>query len=210
MFEASPTPLLVIAPPEWIIVAANDARLQVTGTRRDDQIGRALFEAFPDDPDDPAADGVRNLRASLERVLATRAADTMAVQRYAVRDASGQFVERWWTPVNAPVLDARGEVALVIHRVEDVTEIVRLRGEAEAQDQLVRNQQAVIDRLRATEAALREGERRLRLMVNELNHRVKNTLAIVQSLVSHTLRDTDGGDADEAITASARRPWKGA
>ena len=29
---------------------------------------RHLFEIFPDNPEDPAADGVRNLRASLERI----------------------------------------------------------------------------------------------------------------------------------------------
>jgi len=40
---------------------------------------------FPDNPDDPAASGAANLRASLERVLATRAPDTMAVQKYDIR-----------------------------------------------------------------------------------------------------------------------------
>jgi PAS domain S-box-containing protein len=35
----------------------------------------------------------------------------------------------------------------------------------------------------------READRRRSLLVNELNHRVKNTLATVQSLVRHTLRD---------------------
>lgn len=35
----------------------------------------------------------------------------------------------------------------------------------------------------------REAEQRRTLLVHELNHRVKNTLATVQSLVSHTLRD---------------------
>ena len=35
---------------------------------------------FPDNPDDPAADGVRNLHVSLKRVLASGKPDTMAVQ----------------------------------------------------------------------------------------------------------------------------------
>lgn len=201
IFERSPTPFVVVAPPDWTIVAANDARLEVTATSRSAQIGRPLFEIFPDDPEDPDADGVRNLRASLERVIATRLSDTMPVQRYPVRDATGQFVDRWWTPVNVPVIDAAGEVVLIIHRVEDVTEIVRLKGKADAQDQLVRDQQAVIDRLRATEAALRQREQHLQLMVNELNHRVKNTLTVVQSLVAQTLRRLDGEDAAEAVTA---------
>ncbi|MBB5713150.1 PAS domain-containing protein [Sphingomonas xinjiangensis] len=158
LFDASPAPFLVVAPPDWTIVAANDARLQVTGTTRAQQIGRRLFEVFPDDPNDPTADGVRNLTASLERVVATEATDTMAVQRYAVQEADGRFVERWWSPVNSPVLDRSGNVALIIHRVEDVTETVRLRGEAEARDQLARDQQAVIDRMRTTETALRASE----------------------------------------------------
>lgn len=34
-------------------------------------------------------------------------------------------------------------------------------------------------------------ERRQKLMINELNHRVKNTLTTVQSLVHHTLRNAD-------------------
>jgi PAS domain S-box-containing protein len=158
IFEATPTPLLLVAPPDWTIVAANDARLQVTATSREGQIGRRLFEVFPDDPNDPEADGVRKLTASFERVLATRSTDTMAVQRYSVREPDGQFAERWWTPVNTPVLDSDGEVALIIHRVEEVTELVRLRGDADARDQLGRDQQALIDRLRASEAALRVSE----------------------------------------------------
>lgn len=88
----------MVAPPDWTIVAVNDARLRVTSTTREQQIGRKLFDVFPDDPNDPEADGVRNLTASLERVVATKAPDTIAVQRYAVRDPNGRFVERWWTP----------------------------------------------------------------------------------------------------------------
>lgn len=47
----------------------HDAYLQATMTDRADIVGRRLFEVFPDDP---AADGVRNVRASLDRVVRTR------------------------------------------------------------------------------------------------------------------------------------------
>ncbi len=158
LFEASPTPLVVVSPPDWTIVAANDARLALTGATRPKQIGRKLFEAFPDDPSNPEADGVRNLSASLERVVATATTDIMAVQRYDIQDAGGRFTERWWSPVNTPILGEDGKVALVIHRVEEVTEVMRLRGEAEARNQLVRDMQAAIDRERVTAAALRASE----------------------------------------------------
>ena len=40
---------------------------------------------FLDNPDDPAADGIRKLRASLERVLTRGVANTMALQKYDVQ-----------------------------------------------------------------------------------------------------------------------------
>ena len=75
----------------------------------------------------------------------------MAVQKYDIRrpiTEGGEFEERWWSPVNTPVLGPDGKVACIIHRFEDVTEIVRLRSEGEGQNQLTRDQQSVIDRLR--------------------------------------------------------------
>ena len=93
-------------------------------TVRKEILGRRIFEVFPDNPDDPAADGVRNLEASLNRVLRNRAADLMAVQKYDIRrpeSEGGAFEERYWSPVNSPVFGADDEIAYIIHRVEDVT-----------------------------------------------------------------------------------------
>ncbi len=130
VFESVPGLFLLIRPDAaWTIAGASDEYLRVTRTEREEIVGRPLFEVFPDDPDDPAADGVTRLRASLVRVVATRAADVMAVQKYAMRDPdTGGFVARHWSPVNAPVLGPGGEVELIIQRVEDVTELVHLRG----------------------------------------------------------------------------------
>src|SRR5688500_5397198 len=94
LFESAPGNYLVLAP-DLTIVAASDAYLRATMTTRESILGRGLFEVFPDNPDDPAATGVGNLRASLERVLRARAPDAMAVQKYDIRkpDASGGFEE---------------------------------------------------------------------------------------------------------------------
>ena len=214
VFDAAPTPFLVVAPPHWTIVAANEARLRVTGTTRAGQIGRKLFDVFPDDPNDPAADGVRNLTESLDRVVASRTEDVMQVQRYAVRGADGEFVERWWTPVNTPVLGADGEVALIIHRVEDVTEAVRLRGEAEARDQLARDQQAIIDRLRSSEAALRASEERTRrtvegvkdhsIFVTDRDGIVVDWTAGAEAIFGWTAEEIVGRSADLLFTPEDR------
>jgi PAS domain S-box-containing protein len=132
VFESAPDLYLVLLPnaPNFTIAGASDAYLRATGTRRGEIVGRGIFDVFPDNPDDPQASGVRNLSASLGRALTGRAPDAMAVQRYDVRrtDAEGGgFEQRWWSPLNSPVLAEDGSVAYLLHRVEDVTEVIRLR-----------------------------------------------------------------------------------
>ncbi|HVY61474.1 MAG TPA: PAS domain-containing protein, partial [Planctomycetota bacterium] len=109
-FESAPGLYLVLEPGlPFRIVAASDAYLRATKTRREAILGRGIFEVFPDNPEDPEATGVRNLRASLERVVAGRAPDSMAVQKYDIRkpaEEGGGFEERFWSPVNWPVLEA--------------------------------------------------------------------------------------------------------
>ncbi|WP_425246096.1 PP2C family protein-serine/threonine phosphatase [Streptomyces sp. NEAU-NA10] len=125
LFAATPSPYLVLGP-DLVIVDVNDAYLRATRRTRDDLVGTYIFDAFPDNPADPDADGVSNLSASLHRVLATRQRDTMALQKYdiPVVDRPGAFEERWWSPINTPVTAPDGTVAWIIHRVEDVTEFV--------------------------------------------------------------------------------------
>ncbi|HEU4726050.1 MAG TPA: ATP-binding protein [Candidatus Eisenbacteria bacterium] len=131
LFESAPGCYLVLAP-DFSIVAVSDAYLDATMTRRNEILGRNIFDVFPDNPADPAATGVANLRSSLTRVLHDRRPDTMAVQKYDIRrpgGAEGDFEERFWSPINSPVTGPDGKVAFIIHRVEDVTEYVRLKGE---------------------------------------------------------------------------------
>jgi len=129
LFETAPGPYLILTP-DLTIAAVNEAYLTATMTKREEIVGRGLFDVFPDNPDDPAATGVRNLRTSLDRVRERRAPDTMAVQKYDIRrpeSAGGGFEERYWSPTNVPVFDAQGKLMYIIHHVEDVTEFVRLK-----------------------------------------------------------------------------------
>ena len=115
--------LVVRADAQFTIVGASDDYLRATHTDRG-IFGQPIFTVFPDNPEAPGARGVHNLRSSFERVLATRAADTMATQRYDVRlppSAGGMFEERFWNPVNAPVLSAGGEVEYIVHRVDEAS-----------------------------------------------------------------------------------------
>jgi PAS domain S-box-containing protein len=129
LFESLPGLYLVLTP-ELIIAAVSDAYLKATMTTRDGILGRGLFEVFPDDPQDATADGAANLRASLARVVQNAAPDTMAIQRYSVQRPDGVFEERYWSPVNSPVLGADGKIVYIIHRVEDVTDFIRQKSDS--------------------------------------------------------------------------------
>ena len=138
LFESAPGLFLVLSP-DLRIVTVSDQYLRATMTIRDEIVGKPLFEVFPDNPNDPAATGAVNLRRSLERVQETKAADVMAVQKYDIRrpaSAGGDFEERFWSPVNSPVLDEAGNLQFIIHRVEDVTDFVRLKGQESDQHEV--------------------------------------------------------------------------
>lgn len=128
LFAVTPSPYLVLDP-HLVVAEVNEAYLHATGRSRDELIGRYIFDVHPDNPADPGADGVRNLTASLQRVLHSKKPDTMAVQKYdvPVTGRPGVFRAKWWSPINTPVLGPDGKVAWIIHRVEDMTEFVLAR-----------------------------------------------------------------------------------
>ncbi|WP_200307066.1 PP2C family protein-serine/threonine phosphatase [Streptomyces adelaidensis] len=128
VFQALPG-MVALLTPEFVYLDANEEFLRLSGRSREQVVGRYLFDVFPDNPTDPAASGMRNLAASLVRVVDSGERDAMALQRYDVESAQrpGEWEVRYWSPVNAPVLGPDGSVALIIHKVEEVTELIRAR-----------------------------------------------------------------------------------
>ncbi|MGA5436601.1 PP2C family protein-serine/threonine phosphatase [Streptomyces cellulosae] len=128
LFSVLPN-LYLVLDADLAVVDVNEMYLRVTGRTREELIGQYLFDVYPDNPEDPAADGIRNLAASLQRVLRTKEPEALAMQRYdlPVPGRPGEFQERWWSPVNTPVLGPDGEIEWIVHRVEDMTEFLLSR-----------------------------------------------------------------------------------
>jgi diguanylate cyclase (GGDEF)-like protein/PAS domain S-box-containing protein len=131
LLNASPFPYVLIST-GLVILGANDAYLRMTGRTREEIVGHNAFDAYPPDPDDPDHAGFDVLQASLQRAIATRQPDHLAVVRYSIpRDTRDGRVyeERYWSAIHTPVLDERGEVAFLFQSPIDVTELVRLQQE---------------------------------------------------------------------------------
>jgi hypothetical protein len=129
-FENALTPALILDPgPGLLIIDINACYARAAATDRDRIAGRPLFELLPDNPDNPGADGVRNLFASLRLAAQTRQPHRVERQRYDLRDSHGGFTERYWHMVNTPVLADDGEPACFLHQAEDITaQVLAARG----------------------------------------------------------------------------------
>lgn len=171
VFQALPGAVALLTP-ELVYADVNQAYLLTAGRTRDQIIGRFLFDVFPDNPNDPTATGVRNLYASLQRVVVTAEPDSMALQRYDVEDPDRPAVwqERYWSPVNVPVRAPDGKVVLLVHRVEEVTQLIKAR-----------DRHRGADRAQALEAELYTRARELQ----EVNERLRKAHAREREVALH-------------------------
>jgi diguanylate cyclase (GGDEF)-like protein/PAS domain S-box-containing protein len=188
IFEATPSPCLILGP-DLAIITANKAYRQATHLEGALIFARHIFEVFPENPSNPEGNSVARLRASLERVLATKKPDTMPLQKYDIPTPGGEFEERHWSPANVPVLDDDGEIVCIIHRVEDVTDLVKnssqrageMRVEALAVELFCRGREieAINNQLREANDALARLDKSKTDFFNDVNHEFRTPLTLL-------------------------------
>jgi hypothetical protein len=124
IFNATPAALMVLASdiPRFTILAVTDAYTKATLTRREEIVGKGVFEVFPDNPDDPNNRAVEFAKASFARVVENRCVDVMSIRKHDVRrpqSEGGGFEDRYWRPTNEPVskLTLHGKIELILRRL---------------------------------------------------------------------------------------------
>jgi PAS domain S-box-containing protein len=129
IFDKTPNPY-VILDDQFVIVEMNEAYLDVTMRRREDIVGRNMFDAFPSEA---GSDSEQMLRLSLERTIRTGEADVLPLIPYPIARPDGTFAERYWSATHTPFRSADGRLYILQHTV-DVTELHQLRKAARNRD----------------------------------------------------------------------------
>jgi hypothetical protein len=126
VFRALPGAVALVTP-QLVYADANAEFVRLRGLTREQLVGRFVPEDLPDK--DPAEPLLLKVLASLRRVADTGEPSTVELQRYDVEDPDqpGVWHERYWNLTDVPVFGPDGRLALLLHRVEDVTELIRAR-----------------------------------------------------------------------------------
>ena len=122
IFESLPGLFLVLSI-DFKIIAVSNSYLEATMTKREEILGRLMFDVFPDDPNDNLPSAIDNLKASFSRVLQTKLPDKMVAQEHDIKrpEPGDDFFEvMYWVPYNSPVIDSNGNIIYIIHHVENI------------------------------------------------------------------------------------------
>ncbi len=187
IFYNAPTLFLLIKPnsPEFTILDANDAYLNATVTKRFEIMNKGLFDVFPDNPSDMKADGVSNLKRSLDMVIESKKVNAMPTQKYDIQVTTESgiiFEERYWDVSNTPVLNEKNEVIYIIHTAEDVTATYNLENKLKT----------ITAEIEEKSYLLKENEERINAILSAL-------LRYTTMDFSNKLKISDKGDELDAI-----------
>ena len=137
-FAASPNPYMLLTP-DLRYAGMNPAYMAAVGVeKREDVIGKSLFDVFTAGEGTEAPESVRLLRASFEKVLRTGQPDHIALIRYAMPSGpDGAFEDRYWSATHTPVRNPEGELTFILQHTTDVTELEFLRRKSGAAERPV-------------------------------------------------------------------------
>ena len=136
VFEKSAGSLVIKAdPPRFTMLAVSDQYERITSCKREDLVGKGVFEVFTDNETDPS--GALSAYRAFMQVIETRQQVDLPVYKYDIfSPATGKLEPFYWSNSNVPILGQDGEVAYILNTTTDITEqvLTRQKGEKARQD----------------------------------------------------------------------------
>jgi PAS domain S-box-containing protein len=123
--------------PDFTILEENQAHGDIAMVKREDIIGRPVFDVFPDVSEEYMKTGVSLFKESVRKVIRTKEPDLMPNLKYDLVDTKGNVTQKIWSLVHYPVFDEDNNVIAVCQSTDDVTDKVQTEKKLDiAQSQL--------------------------------------------------------------------------
>ncbi len=122
LLNAVPAKVLVLTTGDYRVIAASDDYLAAVRFSRDFILGNLLSDVFRAEGEGLSDLAKQQVLTSLQRVERTLKTDLMPVQYYPF--AGSLDCPRYWSASNTPVLNDAGNLAFIMHKIEDVTDLV--------------------------------------------------------------------------------------
>jgi PAS domain S-box-containing protein len=186
-FKNSPRSLVLKADaPRFSILAVSDTYLKQVHKRREELLGKGLFEVFPGSQADPSEMG--SVAHAFMEVIRTKAIVLQPVFKYEIYiTETNSYETHFWNNHHEPVFGNDGNVAYIINTTTNITDRIRLeqaveegqkREQALNNDLALSNQEltaineeltAINEELRVTNQELSESNSALRTAVEQLS-----------------------------------------
>jgi light-regulated signal transduction histidine kinase (bacteriophytochrome) len=111
----------------------------------------------------------------------------------------GSFEERFWSPINIPLLDNEGQVSYIIHRVEDVTQFIRLK---EDEAERIKISEALQSRVGEMEIEKYKRSREIQKMNTNLLKEIEERINVEKALEQNLIQLETANKELEAFTYS--------
>jgi len=201
--RATRMPMLITDPrrDDNPVIFANDAFLQLTGYTRGEVTGRNCRFLQGPLTDQATVDEIRD-------AIATSADIKVDILNYR-KDGS-----TYWNALHiSPVLDDAGEAVYYFASQLDITERVEAQQRIEEQkesferevERRTRELQVVLEDRERANVELHDAVRAKSLLVNEVDHRVKNNLQMIASLIVMQSRNVADPEARKSLLAMLER-----
>lgn len=123
--------------PDFTILEENRAHAKIAMVKRDEIIGKPVFDVFPDVSEEYLKTGMSLFKESVRKVIRTKQPDAMPNLKYDLVDKTGAITQKIWSLVHYPIFDDENNVIAVCQETDDITDKISTQQKLEmAQAQL--------------------------------------------------------------------------
>jgi len=184
-FKNSQLSLIInVEAPDFKVLAVSDQYLRLVYKKREEVIGRGLFDVFPGNASDESEQ--LSVYRSFERVISTVKQDILPAFKYEIQLAeNGEKETFYWSNINDPVCDEAGQVTHIINTTVNITDQIQqqaLLADARLQIQSLQREQLLNEELTATNEQLLLVQQEMLALNEELEIRVaERTQSLTES-----------------------------